>query len=475
LERCSEAGELVFLTISSLVDLQERRLARGQPALIDEIVMEVLNIGEDGGVVVNWDLSWAAASLELAPTTNTLTALVSSFPYPHNLVDWIAEAVKKPDAFAADLIAFSRSFPLFRSFQLDWEPTEGVTPQLAEGYARLIGTTARTLGREGISLSVTVASWCALVSNFSAIAASSADVRLADMSTYATNVTTFATALDAALLAIPEEQLVVGMMNREGNNGQPLSDAVINGHFAVLARQPRVHALALWRAPVHNPTWWTRLSEWKEKQVQVQQVQQLSRKRQQEVGGGLRDPTSPPPPPPPPPSSPSRSHLPTLALIAFIVTPLLTLALGCVCCCRMIRSSASPARRPAGSGRYSALDTVLEEEEEEEREREAGGQVHDGESTSSDGYGEEDGEADGYDYDYGDSRLHIEPAAPGESVILQAAGPGRDRASSAGRSLGRIVNVDSDSEESVQQRDYLEETETTARIFQEREGGPAPV
>jgi len=504
LERCVQQGETVPSTLASLVAIQQHRLAQEQDPIITEVVLEVLNVGEGGQVRVNYDLSWAQASLQLAPVTATLTALVSSYPYPPNLVQWISAATQNPDAFAAQLVSFSRSFPLFRSFQLDWEPTEGVTPELARAYATFIGTTATILRREGLSLSVTVASWCALVADFSTIAQAAGDVRLADMSTYTSNVTSFATALDKAVTTIPAEQLVVGMMNRDGNNGKALSDAVINGHFAVLARYPEVHALALWRAPVHNPTWWTRLAEWKDGTHLPRQPAPAKR----QASSSPRPPTSSPP-------SSSHDHIPSLALVAFIVTPLVTLCVGCICCCRMIRGTAASSTRP-GSGRYSALESVLDDDEgmlditavdvderangtvsyadeasgsddesggdddddddddddaDHDADHDEGGDADDDDDFDNDNLGGSD--EDDYQYDYDDGNLLIYPASAGDSAVASAAG-GRDR-SMSGRSLARDVNVDSDSEDSIQQRDYLEETETTARIFQEREGGPAPV
>ncbi len=126
--------------------------------------------------------------------------LLSSFPHPPEFIDWMRTVFANPQPFIDSCVSVAKAGK-FTGFNLDWEPTDAVTSEDGTNYANFIGTFADALHKEGLLLSVDVATWSPIW-NYTAIAATSADYVIS-MGTYTATDTSFSSQLDKIMVFGP--------------------------------------------------------------------------------------------------------------------------------------------------------------------------------------------------------------------------------------------------------------------------------
>jgi hypothetical protein len=115
LERC-------FNTTAHQIDLQILDLANHTDVVTD-VAFELFNLGPNSTLVTN----------NLSPVADRLNALgfgtyamISSYPYPPNFIDWLHDVWSNPQPFIKQCIVAAKKYKL-TGFNIDFEPA-GKTP-----------------------------------------------------------------------------------------------------------------------------------------------------------------------------------------------------------------------------------------------------------------------------------------------------------------------------------------------------------
>lgn len=219
--------------------------------ILNAASFEIFNLGPNSTLVKN-NLTQVARPLEKIGVQRW--AMLSSYPYPPQFLQWMKEVFANPQPFIAACIQAARENNL-SGFNTDWEPTNSneTTPQDALDYAAFLNTFADAMHAEGLGVSVDVAGWSPIW-NFTAIAATSVDF-IATMSTYTDDDQAFFKSLDYAVATIPKEKLVVGLETVKASNNQPYDDAELAVRFNAI-KAKGIRRVGLWRAGIPS-NWWS--------------------------------------------------------------------------------------------------------------------------------------------------------------------------------------------------------------------------
>jgi len=245
LERCNDTAQSIDLQLASL----RVNATRG---IFTAASFEDYNLGPDSTLVKN-DLT------QVAPLIKDMGlqtwAMVSSYPYPPEFLQWMRQVFAEPQPFIQSCLAAAAKENL-TGFNIDWEPTTAgeVTADDAAAYAAFLQTFSQAMHAAGVLVSVDVATWSPIW-DIPAIAATEVDF-MATMNTYTANTTTWLRQLDAAVAAIPLNKLVVGLECDQADVGS-LSEEALQARFAALDANG-VRGIGLWRMPVPD-VWWSYL------------------------------------------------------------------------------------------------------------------------------------------------------------------------------------------------------------------------
>uniref|UniRef100_A0A6U4PCG1 GH18 domain-containing protein n=1 Tax=Neobodo designis TaxID=312471 RepID=A0A6U4PCG1_NEODS len=251
LERCGNT------TYTDIVDTVATLAS--QSSLIAGVSFERFNLGANSTLVVNSDLTNVAPLLQ--PHGFTTVAMVSSYPYPPQFLDWMRQVFANPAPFM-DALATAMASEGIDGVNIDWEPTAHATAADAEAYAAFLLQLRRRLGRDGRFVSVDVATWNSIW-NLTAINASmSADLPgvprgfVATMNTYALPASLFTKELHTAVTSIANASLLVGVETWPAKLGY--SD--VEQRFREIANTGVSH-VAIWRSPLPY-FWWSVVDQW---------------------------------------------------------------------------------------------------------------------------------------------------------------------------------------------------------------------
>lgn len=245
LERCGDTAADIAAQLAQLA---------ANASSFSAVQFEAFNLGPGGALVVNnlTDPGPAVRALGLEAW-----AMVSSYPYPPQLLGWMRQLFASPQAFIAACVAQVEARQL-AGINVDLEPGGGgsspaPTPQDALDYAAFLSKLAAALHAKGARLSVAAAGWSPIW-NLPALGASGVDL-VEWMGTYTANLTLWRAQLEEAVAAVPADKLVVG-----------LEAGAIDAAGLALRLEPLqaagVRRLGVWRMGI-PPQWWPFLDAWR--------------------------------------------------------------------------------------------------------------------------------------------------------------------------------------------------------------------
>ena len=242
LERCGEnasqiAADILQVTVNSSV--------------FSAVAFEDFNLGPNSTLVYNnlTQVAGAVRAARLAPY-----AMISSFPYPPQFLDYMRSVFVSPEPFIQACVAAAKLQGL-AGYNIDWEPQTGETPtpKDAEDYASFLSTLSSAMHAAGLVVSVDVATWSPIW-NISAIASSGVDL-VVTMSTYTDDWATWQRELAYFVSTVPAQKLVIGLETVRDSDNEPYTTAELAQRFNALS-QAGVTQVAVWRSPI-PANWWS--------------------------------------------------------------------------------------------------------------------------------------------------------------------------------------------------------------------------
>lgn len=184
-------------------------------------------------------------------------AMISSYPYPPEFLDWMRQVFANPYPFIDACVAAAKAEGL-TGFNVDWEPTsKAPAPEDSADYAAFLDLFATELHKEGIQVSVDVAGWSPIW-NFTLIGSTAVDF-VATMSTYTDDDAAFTRSLDYAVATIPKDKLVVGLETVMASTNGLYNQTELAFRFNAI-KAKRIRRVGLWRAGVPD-LWWPFLND----------------------------------------------------------------------------------------------------------------------------------------------------------------------------------------------------------------------
>ena len=151
----------------------------------------------------------------------------------------------------------------YTGFNLDWEPTEGVTEGDAAMYTQFVDDFARGLQAEGLQLQVCVANWGSpSIWDYPGLAQTRADYFIT-MGTYTSSDTSFSDQLAAATTAFGTDRLGVGLEMVNASTEAPLPMDEVTWRFRQV-EAAGAKEIDIWKFPVPS-AWWPLLHDFMRK------------------------------------------------------------------------------------------------------------------------------------------------------------------------------------------------------------------
>lgn len=200
----------------------------------------------------------------LIPPSMGQWPLISSYPHKPQFIDAMRLLFSDPAPFINAAVSEAMSYG-YRGYNLDFEPTAGVSASDALAYAQFIGHFATALQQRGLRLTVDVASW-GPIWNFTALASVSG-VCYFTMDTYSNSSSSFARGLAKAVDAMGPTRVVAGFDGVDS----ALDGAQVSERLGALSAAG-VSGLSVWAAPV-SVGWWPAIEGWLSEEQQEQFIE----------------------------------------------------------------------------------------------------------------------------------------------------------------------------------------------------------
>jgi len=262
LERCQESKSEILANLQTIQTVAHRSLTA--------VSFELYNIGANSSLIKNNDLSNVAPVLQKVRAFGgeplKLYPMISSYPYPKELIDWMRYLFKNPQPFIEAALR-EVDHNAYDGFNLDLEPVTGVTTQDAADYARFIGLFAQALHSRGKNLNVDTAAWSilwdyGLISK--SLSAESGDIMIT-MGTYTQKNTTWLQQLQKVVSESDSLQKVgIGLMPCMNDDTTPLPIEDVNFRFNNI-KQYGVQNVEVWTMKQvwlgDRSIWWDKLEQ----------------------------------------------------------------------------------------------------------------------------------------------------------------------------------------------------------------------
>lgn len=239
---------------------------RSHKSLLTAVSFEKYSLGAGcnlSGVNVQ-NLSEVNADIQMAGLE--AWPMITSWPHPADFLQRMREVFASEECaqrFISAALDEAKAHN-YTGFNLDWEPTAPpnttlpVTAADATAYASFVDTFAKALHKEGVQLSVDVATWVTVpggpsIWNYDALAATTVDSAVS-MGTYTSSDSSFTHQLQLLTSAFSVEKATVGLQTVNATDGSPISDAQVAFRFQSL-EAAGVDSIALWDMPIPDH-WW---------------------------------------------------------------------------------------------------------------------------------------------------------------------------------------------------------------------------
>ncbi len=243
--RCGGNASTIAANLQQLQQLE---------GLVTAAAYEQFNLGPNGTLVPN---NLTLVGPTIASYGLQTHAMISSYPYPPQFIDWMRQVFVQPTGFIQQAVDTAVA-QHFDAYNVDWEPSDGVLASDAPAYAAFLTQFADAMHAAGKQISVDVATWSPLW-NLTLLAGTSVDYFMT-MSTYTDNFTIFTSNLQAAVATLPAAKLVIGLETVRPSDGQPYTLQQMVERFQLL-QQYRVQGIGIWDSPIPE-LWIPLLKAW---------------------------------------------------------------------------------------------------------------------------------------------------------------------------------------------------------------------
>jgi hypothetical protein len=235
LERCNETS----------TDIQNNlQQIKNNANVLSAVAFELFNLGPHSQLIVN---DFTRVDNIISQWGLDTYAMVSSFPYPPEFLDWLRQLFANPDPFIDEAVKQAKKYG-FTGYNLDFEPTSTATPDDCHHYVKFLTTFSNAMHEYNIKVTVDIADWNGLWCDWALFGNSSVD-KVMTMSTYTKNFNTFSTKLDKAVTLIPLNVLGVGLECDVGLTSDDMSKRFD------LINAAGVQEIDIWKSPVPD-FWW---------------------------------------------------------------------------------------------------------------------------------------------------------------------------------------------------------------------------
>jgi hypothetical protein len=231
--------------------------------ILNTIAFERYNLGPNSTLLFNPDLfdinDYVRKNATLAALFPRRIAMISSFPYPAQFLDWMRQLFSNPAPFLDAVMSQLEKHDLL-GLNIDFEPTSNnATSDDAAHYATFLNTVRARLAQQGKVLTVAGATWSPIW-NLTLIAKALAGTNTSgnastkigyftSMNTYTYENSVFQTELQTNVAEFQSfgsrRSLVVGLETWPGK----FTDAELTFHFDLLSKY-NVCRLAIWDMPI---------------------------------------------------------------------------------------------------------------------------------------------------------------------------------------------------------------------------------
>ena len=240
LERCNFTTPQVQQHINTL-------LGPDQGCLWSAVSYERFNLGAHSTLVV--DSTLTLPSSQLASHGMPALPMISSYPYPPQLLDWMRQVWQEPKPFLSSLRQHAQELGA-AGVNFDWEPSASVPAPTSEDAAAYAGFLAQAVtALAPLRVTVDVARWSA-VWNYTKLAQVPGLV-VTTMSTYVADDKIWQQEFDAAVASFQPDQLVVGL-EHSFPNGTAYPQAMVAARLQA-CWDAGIRAIAVWDVPVPAP------------------------------------------------------------------------------------------------------------------------------------------------------------------------------------------------------------------------------
>jgi len=237
LERCGFSEEEIKTHLQQIKDHKD---------VLSGAAFELFNLGPHSQLIVN-------NFTEVIPFLKALDletyAMISSFPYPPDFLDWMRQLWKNPQPFFTAAIKQAKHYG-FLGYNVDFEPTAKATPQDATDYANFLADFAEVLHKEGLKLTVDIANWND-VWDWKKMNDTTTVDKLMVMSTYVTGWPLWLQFFLKSVDDIELSRLGVGL---QCNTKVPLTEMDLKERFAMI-KEYGIQEIDIWASPVPD-YWW---------------------------------------------------------------------------------------------------------------------------------------------------------------------------------------------------------------------------
>ena len=248
LERCNFTSDDITQHLSTIENYSD---------IVTAVSFEAYNLGEHGSLILN-NLSTNYVNEKLQSMGIERFAMVSSYPYPPDFLDWMRELFRNPTSFVSSLVG-ECLIHNYTGVNIDFEPTAKATAYDAEKYAEFLALLSKAMHSVGCQVTVDASHWSTLW-NYTLLASSGVD-RLCSMATYATERTTWLSAFQEDLSAVDLSVLGVGLEVVNATSNVPLALEEVQFRFENIDKYD-VQEIDVWDMPLSD-AYWECLRQWK--------------------------------------------------------------------------------------------------------------------------------------------------------------------------------------------------------------------
>jgi len=233
LERCGDNSTTIGWQLKSI---------HSNRNILSGVSFEMFNLGANSSLILN---NLTRVHKEISSFGLQTFAMVSSWPYPPQFLDWMRQLFANPQPFITACLDAAHKYNL-SGFDVDFEPTSpNATALDAQRFADFLGTFTSAMHAVGKQVHVDVGSWSAIW-NFTLLGQCGVD-RVTTMTTYTNDTAVWQKTFAYAVQQIPAYHLGIGLETLL------LTNDTLQYRFDSILKYNLTY-VGIWDMPI--PSWW---------------------------------------------------------------------------------------------------------------------------------------------------------------------------------------------------------------------------